>query len=223
MSHKRKKLTTDETYHIFNRSIADEKIFPLNKQILGVLDLFNYYRYFQNKRYSWFLKLHQSIKKDYLDMITKRKPLVEIYSYCFMPNHYHFLLKQTENEGIVRFVSNFQNSYANYFNLVKKRLGGLFINSFKSKMITNEQTFVHVSRCIHLNPVTGYHLTLDELKTSYNTSLPMYLGRIRSEGCAINTTKLLNIFGSRHKYLEFLIDWVDCQRQLARIKKQLIE
>lgn len=50
------------------------------------------------------------------------------------------------------------NSYARYFNTRNERLGPLFQSRFKAKLIENEESFLQVSRYIHLNPL-GFEAT----------------------------------------------------------------
>ena len=85
------------------------------------------------------------------------------------------LVKQLEENGITRFISNFQNSYAKYYNLKNDREGALFKNQFKGKWIESDEQFLHVSRYIHLNPVTAYMISPDQLDTNPWTSFSSYI------------------------------------------------
>ena len=104
-------------YHIFNRSIGSQQIFVGKKYCDRALSLFDYYRYKQKKRYSYFCYLSKEDKNNYLEICHKQKPLVEIHAFALMPNHFHFLVKQNSDNGIVKFASCFQNGYAKFFNL----------------------------------------------------------------------------------------------------------
>jgi len=95
------------------------------------------------------------MQKNYLNEIKLTKPLVEIFAFSFMPNHYHLLLKQQQDSGIKQFISNIQNSFSKSFNLIKKRSGSLFLHSFKSKRVVGKNTFIHICRYIHINHVTS--------------------------------------------------------------------
>ena len=72
-----------------------------------------------------------------------------------MPNHYHLLLKEERSSGIIQFVSNFQKSYAKFFSTKRNRTGVLFRHNFQADHINNEEELIHISRYIHLNPVTS--------------------------------------------------------------------
>ncbi|MDP3733522.1 MAG: transposase, partial [Candidatus Daviesbacteria bacterium] len=147
-------LANNEIYHIFNRSIAGENILALNQKanLTKAFEIVNYYRYPQKLRLSRFKILPSELKKQYLKSFKTAVPLVEIYVFAFMPNHFHFLLKQIQDRGIARFIANFQNSFAKVFNLKNDRKGALFQNAFKAKRIITEEQCIHVSRYIHLNP-----------------------------------------------------------------------
>src|SRR3990170_7887356 len=123
-------LAANEVYHVFNRSIAKAPLFSTKWNLNKVLEIAEFYMYPQVLRLSKLRLLPPDAKKEYIAVYRKKKPLVEIYSFAFMPNHYHFLLKQFSDNGISRFISNVQNSFAKIYNLKNDRNGALFQNSF---------------------------------------------------------------------------------------------
>ena len=215
-------MANQEIYHVYNRSVGDLDVFSSHSKIQRILQLFFYYRYIQRLRFSHFNKLSWQTKEQYIYQFLSQTPLVEIYAYSLMPNHYHLLLKQLQDGGIIRFLSNCQNGFAKFFNLKKKRNGTLFLTSFKAVRITNEEQFIHVSRYIHLNPVTDYLIKTEELLKSLFTSFRWYM-RDMTMDCFINTEKILSIFKSKQKYKKFVFNQIDYQRKLGRIKKFLLE
>lgn len=223
MSQRSVVLANNEIYHVFNRSIAKENIFAQNQKVNlnKALEIINYYRFPQKIKLSKFRSLSNELKKQYLDTLKNIIPLVEIYAFAFMPNHYHLLLKQIRDKGIVTFVANFQNSFAKAFNLKSERNGGLFQNSFKAKRIATDEEFIHVSRYIHLNPVTSYMIEFNKLTNFEWTSFSVYAANEQIP--FINSDFLLKMFGSKEKYIKFVADQVDYQRKLAHIKDLIIE
>ncbi|HLE48782.1 MAG TPA: transposase [Patescibacteria group bacterium] len=209
-----------ETYHVYNRTTANEWTFSKKRDIERALNLISFYHYEQTIRYSFFNKLKDFQKLDYLKNNSFDKKIVEIYAYCFMPDHFHLLLRQTAENGIRNFLSNFQNSYAKYFNVKNKRHGSLFQNPFKAKHISSDETLLHVSRYIHLNPVTSYLMDTKELKDSVLTSFPIYLGKKET---LVDSKLILEIIGSRLMYRKFVANQVDYQRKLGNIKYLLID
>lgn len=212
---------TNEIYHIYNRSIAKEQIFNSAFLLKQIFEVINYYRYPQHLRYSELKKLNKKTQQDYLEKINQLQPLVEIYSFAFMPNHYHILLKQTQQDGIKQFISIVQNSYAKYFNKRLDRQGSLFQSPFKGKWIETDEQFLHVSRYIHLNPVTSFRITSDKLFSYRFTSFPDYYQSLHTTW--VNTEPILKMFSSREQYCQFVLDQADYQKTLAKIKDTVIE
>ena len=142
-------------YHIYNHSIGNDQVFR------------------EDKNYHFFLK---KMKKYIV-------PVAEIYSYCLMPNHFHFLIKVKDEEKLqkLEFFSKFEtlekavldasqlekifcdytskqfantfSSYAQAYNKEYKRRGSLFLKNFKRKRIKDESYFLRVVNYIHFNPV----------------------------------------------------------------------
>ena len=80
---------------------------------------------------------------------------------------------------------------------------------------------MHVSRYIHLNPVTSYLIEFEDLKIYPWTSFPHYLGTNNTDLVDINFT--LKISGSREGYEKFVSNQVDYQRKLNIIKHLTFE
>jgi len=215
-------LANQEVYHIFNRSIGKEQIFVHKRDLNRVLELVDYYRYPQKLRYSQFKLLSKDAKHDYLTRIQKQQPLIEIYCFAFMPNHYHLLLKQIKEKGIVRFIANLQNSFAKYFNLIKRRDGGVFQSPFKAKRVETDEELLHISRYIHLNPVTSFLVSYDQLFSYPNTSYPTYRGDKRYHEI-VDTIEILSQFKKNRNYLSFVADQADYQKTLGVIKHLIID
>lgn len=208
-------------YHIFNRSIGKEDVFSSKLGLRRVFKILDYYRFPQKIRLSKFRDLPKDSKDDYFRKFRKLIPLVEIYAYSFMPNHYHLLIKQLQENGIVRLISNFQNSFAKVFNLKNKRHGGLFQNSFKAKRLETEEEFLHVSRYIMLNPVTSYLIEFNNLANNLRSSYCCYLDK--EKNMFVNTKFLLGRFNSKKSFIRFISNQIDYQRKLSLIKKLIIE
>lgn len=221
MTLKRKSIITGEIYHIYNKSINNEPIFKALKNLDMILEIVNYYRYQQKLRFSFFKKMKPSIQAEYYKKIELSQPLVEIYSYTFMPNHFHFLLKQLKDFGIKKFISNVQNSYAKYFNLINNREGSLFLNSFKFKRIKNQNEFLHVCRYIHLNQVTSRLIEFIDLENSLFSSYSSYLNQSLNK--FINTKLINSYFKLKESFINFHKKQVNYQRKLKEIKDLLLD
>ena len=150
------------------------------------------------------------------------KKIVDITSFTFMPNHFHFLLKQNVNKGISKFLALFQNSYTRYFNTKNTRSGHVFQGQFKAVRVEDDEQLLHLNRYIHLNPHTSYVVkTFSELKQYPYSSLPEYLNNQKNSLC--NIQEVLSHFSSLKKYEDFLFDQAGYQRALEKIKHLILE
>jgi REP element-mobilizing transposase RayT len=102
----------------------------------------------------------QTIFEDYRDIerlidTVKRYKSVskyELYAYCFMNNHVHFLMKETE-EPVSISIKRISSSYVFWYNKKYERCGHLFQERFKSEVIDSDEYFLTVLRYIHQNPM----------------------------------------------------------------------
>lgn len=214
-------MATNEIYHVFNRSVGNENIFATSRNLTRAVELIDYYRFAQKIRYSQFKLLSADQRKNYILDLRKKSPLIEIYTFALMPNHFHFLLKQLEDRGILIFLSNLQNSYAKYYNLKNKRQGAVFQNSFKGKRVATDEELIHTSRYIHLNPVTSFLIEINKLPEYPWTSLFWYFDESRNK--FITTKFLQGYFKTKEKYWQFVSDQADYQRKLEIIKNLTVD
>ena len=217
-------LVTDQYYHIFNRSINKEPIFVNTSDCNRAFTTLNYYKVKNPPiRLSYFLALGVDRRQEIVkSILTEGDKLVELIAFCLMPNHFHFLLKQTAENGTSIFLARFQNSYTRYFNTKHARQGHVFQGQFKAVRIEDEEQLLHVHRYIHLNPYTSYVVkTFEELEHYFYSSLPEYLGESSSEICTKDI--ILSQFRTRKAYKKFIFDQAKYQRKLDKIKHLILE
>lgn len=140
---------TNNYYHVYNRGVEKRNIFIGRRDYQQFLLTMDYYRKKPlPAKLSDFKRGIESPKK-----IDSQIDLIQFFSYCLMPNHFHFLLKQNAEGGITDFLRKFANSYTRYFNTKYDRIGPLFQGTFKAKLIENDEYLLQVSKYIHRNPL----------------------------------------------------------------------
>lgn len=217
-------LATNETYHILNRGNASTPIFRAKRDYNRFLQSFLYYQNLTPPiKFSKLFQLSNQERKRLVDKLNRKKEfLVEIIAYCLMPNHFHFILKQTKDGGILNFIRLSSNSYSRYFNTKYKRRGSLFEGRFKSIRIETDSQLLHLSRYVHLNPYSSYLVkTFNKLIDYPYSSLPEFLGTSKEKICQKET--VLGFFSDPKDYKRFVLDRADYQRDLEEIKHQLLE
>lgn len=216
-------LANEQIYHVFNRGVERRTIFTTKWEYQRSLGILKYYR-FANlpTRFSQILKLTKEEREKIITELRKSNDkLVEILAYCLMPNHFHFLLKQLQTDGVKKFISNFSNSYTKYFNTKHERTGPLCEGIFKAVLVETDEQLVHLSRYIHLNPVSSFIIPIDELEQYPWSSFKEYLGIINEPFCEKNI--VLDLFPSIKNYHKFVLDQVTYAQELDKIKHLTIE
>ncbi|WP_395053136.1 transposase [Flavobacterium sp.] len=142
-------LEPDCYFHIYNRGINSAKIFE------------------NDENYNYFLKQFSK----YVLSVS------DVYGYCLMPNHFHFIIKikskkildnffkntlkstNIVNDGLhsnhntaSKQISKFISSYTQSYNKVNNRHGGLLERPFKRKKIDSEEYLRNLIIYIHQNP-----------------------------------------------------------------------
>jgi putative transposase len=158
-------------YHIYNRGINKQTIF--------------------------FRELNCDL---FLDRVNKYlSGYIEIYAYCLMINHFHFLIRIKENAESSKIDNGFKNlfmSYAKAINEQEKRTGSLFQQKFKRKEIGDDHYFSWIIQYIHMNPVLAGLCKEPELwkYSSYNAI-------ISDKATNLRRNEVLEWFGSKEEFI----------------------
>lgn len=216
-------LIKNEIYHICNRGIDRKPTFLSKKDYQRGLQVIQYYQYKNTPiRLSRFLRRTKDQQDELISYLkATNEKIVEFYTFCFMPNHYHFLIKQKTDDGISRFISQFQNSYTKYFNTLNEKEGPLFLDQFKAVRIETDEQFIHVSRYIHLNPYTGY--LIKDLESLINYPWSSIREYLHDDKGICNKNEILSLFKNVNKYKMFILDQANYQRELGKIKHLTLE
>lgn len=214
MPHRKTPFISGEYYHIVNRSVGRMPIFSGERETTLFLEAAQFYHQLHPPtRFS----IYRTSRDRFPINLDRR--LVAIISYCLMPNHFHLLLRQEEEEGIKLFIQKLSNSFAHYYAVKHKSRGHVFQGNFHAVHIESDEQLVHVSRYIHLNPVTAY---LVERPEDYPfSSYRIFLGK--EVVSFVDSSPVLSHFSSREAYRRFVMDQKDYQRKLAGIKHLILE
>ena len=180
-------------YHIYNRAI--------NKELL----------FYEDRNYKYFLNQFHRYLSHHL----------EVYSYCLMPNHFHFLVKvqdyfqnnlstlpkqDYENIPAIFALKDFFISYAKSINKSYNRTGSLFQYKFKRKIINHPGYLTKLIAYIHLNPVR------DGLcKNPENWKYSSYNAILGTGKTKVNREEIFNLFSDKEAFINFHKEYRDYQ------------
>lgn len=216
-------LVNGEVYHICTKSIAGYQIFNNDDEYERMLGLVKYYQTENELRLSYFTKLKLVEEEGFynaLNIISKDKePLVRVIAYCFMPTHIHLIVKQLSKNGISEYMRKILDSYTRFFNTKHGRKGPLWEGHFRSVLIQSDEYLLHLTRYLHLNPVTAK--LIDHPEDWGFSSYNEYMGKENEIRSICEFKDLLDIEPSQ--YRKFVNDQISYQRELTKIKKLLID
>src|SRR5258706_11717106 len=99
-------LVKGEYYHIYNRGVAFQNIFKNKRDYERFLLSLHYYQFTNIPiRLSKFLQIAEEDRdKIFKSLLESNEKIIELVSFCLMPNHFHLLIKQNTEDGISRFM-----------------------------------------------------------------------------------------------------------------------
>ncbi|MBU1085124.1 MAG: transposase [Candidatus Beckwithbacteria bacterium] len=214
-------------YHIYNRGFNQQTIFK-NQQDYGVF--LNYLKTAllppieetQARTVQVNNQPYQTSKPE-----TKNfSKTIELHTYCLMPNHYHFLIKQIPDQNIDQFMKSLSIRYTMYFNKNHRRSGSLFESRYKAILITDPEQILYTSKYIHLNPLPKRKIPTN--LSSYLASQPSsYSDYLKLTNTAwLHTKEILKMFKNapstkfynRSKYQDFIENLKDRPDPFTRVE-----
>lgn len=232
---KKPRFVENEIYHIYNRGVEKRSIFADKQDYLRFIHgLFEF-----NNKESIVNTLHyfdpksMEINPFYIEKERKpRKLLVEILIFALMPNHFHLLIKQKKENGIIKFMQKLGTGYTMYFNKKYQRVGGLFQGRFKAALINEEAHFIHLPFYIHANPLDLFHyrgstsiMEIMRFLENYKwSSFPDYIGK-KNFPSVTSRELFLEFFGGEKEYQKTIKNWFETQgkKNLENIKEIILE
>lgn len=179
-----------EFYHIYNRGNNYDLIFH------------------EERNYNYFFTL----------FIKHLLPIADLYVYCLLPNHFHFLLRikpveelesfkaeikklkktSLEHLFVSRKFSNFFNAYSKAINKGYNRRGSLFQERFGRIKIEDENYFTSLIYYIHTNPIK-HRLSNNFIDYPYSS----YKVIARNDESIIKKDLVINWFGGLTEFIKF--------------------
>lgn len=165
-------------YHIYNRGVNKQSIFPeeIDKKVflaylrdyLTPVDRNFLLTELAKPTCSW-LEKNRILKR-----LSLKNYYNEITLLCFglMPNHFHLELKQKREDTIIHFMNAFTSRYSLYIKNKYHRTGPLFDNRYKGVLIETDEQLLELSRYIHkqaakFNQPSSYKNFLGDRNTSW--------------------------------------------------------
>jgi len=153
-------------------------------------------------------------------IVDEREKLVEILAFCFMNNHIHLLIRQLQDNGIVKFMSKIGTGLGGYFNRKNQRKGHVFQDRFYAVKVKDDTQLKIATVYIHTNPLSLFfpnwkkiridniNEAIDFLDNKYKWfSHPDYIGN-KNFPSIIEREFILKLFGGAENYKEFVKSWI---------------
>jgi Transposase IS200 like. len=134
-------LVNGELYHVYNRGVDKRNVF------LDESDFTRFYlslHYFNSTQPTIHFRAAQANKE-------QKVPLVHICAYALLPNHYHLIVRQVNDNGISEFMKRMSAGYTGYFNEKYERSGSLFQGKFKRVHITSQEQLQYLIPYVNEN------------------------------------------------------------------------
>ena len=138
----------NEYYHIYNRGTEKRDIFMSSRDYDRLLCLL-----YACNQSDTVVQVQNKTLLELTKIKNGSKPLVEIAAYCLMPNHFHLLIREKEENGVSRFMQKVTTGYTMYFNKKFERTGSLFQGAFKATHVKEDRYLKYLISYIHLNPI----------------------------------------------------------------------
>ncbi len=203
----RSQTTPGEYYHIYSRGNNKNDIFFDDKDRARFLFLIIHLqspRSFNNisrivAPYVQRLSLH--IDQETIKEILQHR-YVDLISFALMPNHFHLLVCEREENGIAQYMQKTLTAYAKYSNTKYGRSGHIMQGPYRIVHVGTNEQFLHLSAYIHRNPRDLRAWRNKE--HSYPWSSYQDFIRTNRWGELLNTSSIHDQFESKEEYRQFV-------------------
>lgn len=211
-----KNFAPDRYYHVYNRGNAKADIFR------------------EDSDYTFFLsRLKENLFPPHTDTASSEAFLLKravlppdsysLVSYCLMPNHFHFLLKQRTDVSISRLILKLNTSYAKRFNAKYQQTGHLMQDQFKAILVDTNDYLLRLSMYIHNNPVTA-RLVKNPEDWPWSSYKEHIAALVHEPVCGICDVGIItDQFASVADYKKFATQGLELLRERKDMEKLLID
>ncbi|MBU4480699.1 transposase [Patescibacteria group bacterium] len=171
MPYRKEQFVNGEIYHIIVKGVDGNAIFKdIDDHYRGIFSIYefnNAKRVKIRERRKARLRLKEQMKKIAKEFqkiktqintgptsVDSRDKLVEVLTFCIMPNHLHLLVRQIKDGGIIKFMQKLGTGYGGYFNRKYGHQGYVTQKRFTAVHIKTEEQLKIVFVYIHTNSIS---------------------------------------------------------------------
>ena len=166
----------------------------------------------------------------------ERERIVDLLTFCFMPNHIHLLLRQIKDNGITEFMRKVGTGYGGYINRKYHRQGHVFQGSFNAVHIKTDEQLKVVFAYIHTNPISLIYSDWKNIKIkeedfdkiikfleNYRWSSHLDYAGIKNFSSVTQREFILELFGGENNCKEFIKDYIINKGELKEYSELFLE
>lgn len=213
------KFLNGEYYHVYNRGVDKRNIFMDEKDYLRFLISMKEFNVLYPVESLYRLNQIRNNKR-FTDIQANRRgsaSIVKIICYNILPNHYHFLLQQLNDNGIQKFIQKIGTGYTMYFNKKYNRTGVLFQGKFKAIHVKKDSYLLWLA--CYINGNSEIH-KIEKAENYKWSSYPDYLGK-RDEKLS-DKNIVLKDFKTIKEYQNLVNRIINDSKQIKEDKKKYL-
>lgn len=217
-----KQYLEDGYYHIYNRGVEKRVIF-LDLQDYSVFNLYLKEYLMPKNEKELFGRLSDPLlspsEKEKIPRLLRLNNFDEeitLLSYCLMPNHFHFEIKQKSPGSIDKFMNSLGTRYTMYFNKKYKRVGSLYQGVYRGVLVNSDEQLLQLSAYIHRQALALKNTFPDGQPSSYY----VYTGVKKTE--FIKPTEILSYFSKTNPSFSYEA-FVKQENDLSSLSHLLLE
>ena len=200
-----------EYYHLFNRGVDKREIFLDQKDLDRFLQSMSEFNTLIPIGGIYAASFHKN--NSLRNLVSKTGKLVNFICYCLCPNHYHFILRQSTDRGIEKFMHRLGLGYTNYFNKKHQRTGSLFQGTFKANHVDSNEYLLYASAYVNLN------YKVHQLTSGFSCSGWEDYIQSQRKNKFCDTDVILNQFANVSEYKNFAENIVLIARERKELEK----